>query len=154
MRIRHAQDADTAELRALTERARSRYPAPQGGSRDPADVLLLAEIDARLVGYLSGALNGEYAGPAQAPPPPHAYVLAVVVEPAARRQGAGTALMNAFLEHAQEAGARWSFLFPEEGPGVHERTKFFSQTGYTPLPEPGEPHPALSRWIDRGTGSV
>lgn len=107
----------------------------------------MAEGEQDLAGYLSGALNGHYPGPGQAPPPPHAYLLAVVVDPQQRRYGVGGALVSVFLEQARAAKVGWSFLFPDESPGADERVTFFHQLGYRELEEPGEPHPAMGRIV-------
>ncbi|WP_150254827.1 GNAT family N-acetyltransferase [Nocardiopsis deserti] len=70
-----------------------------------------------------------YPGPGAPVRPPHGYVQAVVVDPAARRAGVGRALLGAFTATARETGLEWVFAVPDEAPA--------SRAGWRGWPRPG-----------------
>lgn len=109
------------------------------------DVVLVA-VDDGVVGVLSGTLEGVYSGPGAPSPPPHGYVLWVVVDEAHRRSGVGSALLDAFVAEAREAGVWWVFLFPEEGAGVEGRVEFLAAAEFDAVDDPDEQWPAMGRW--------
>ena len=96
-------------------------------------------------GGVEATLDGVYSGPGAPVPPPHGYVLAVVVDQDWRRQGVGTALLDAFIAEARSVGVEWVFLLPEESTGVEERVRFFEAAGFTAVDDPDEIWPALGR---------
>ena len=79
-------------------------------------------------------------------PPPHGYVLSVVVDASWRRQGLGTGLLDAFVGVAREAGVPWVFLFPDESDGVEGRVAFFERAGFEAVDDLDETWPAMGRW--------
>ncbi|WP_047870447.1 GNAT family N-acetyltransferase [Nocardiopsis sp. RV163] len=144
MRIRPADDTDLPGLRALAAAAETVY-APDG------DVLLVAADDDGLpVGWLAGTFDGVYPGPGAPVRPPHGYVQAVVVDPAARRAGVGLQLLDAFTAAARESGLEWVFAVPDEAPGVAGRVAWLSASGFTPVADPGELWPVMGRWTEPG----
>ncbi|MEU3017788.1 MULTISPECIES: GNAT family N-acetyltransferase [unclassified Nocardiopsis] len=112
----------------------------------PGMVVLVAEEAGRVVGWLEAVLDWAYTGPGAPAPPPHGYVLAVVVDPAWRRRGIGCALLDRYVREARENGVRWVFLLPEGGEGTQGRLAFFRAAGFTPLPATGDPLPPMGRW--------
>ncbi|MBQ1079847.1 MULTISPECIES: GNAT family N-acetyltransferase [unclassified Nocardiopsis] len=112
----------------------------------PGMVVLVAEEEGRVVGWLEAVLDWAYTGPGAPAPPPHGYVLAVVVDPERRRRGIGCALLDRYVHRAREAGVRWVFLLPEGGEGVEGRLAFFRAAGFTPLPVTDDPLPPMGRW--------
>jgi ribosomal protein S18 acetylase RimI-like enzyme len=82
---RSAKPLDAAALRALVS--------------SPAVTVLLAKSDDTIIGTLSLVLF-------RIPTGVRAWIEDVVVDAAAGRQGTGTALVNAAVEHARAAGAR------------------------------------------------
>ncbi|PWV44610.1 acetyltransferase (GNAT) family protein [Nocardiopsis sp. L17-MgMaSL7] len=133
------------ELRALAVRAGVAY-APDG------DVLLAAEDDGVVVGWLSGTLAGVYPGPGAPVPPPHGYVQAVVVDPAHRRAGIGRALVEEFVAAASRAGVGWVFAVPDEDLEVEARVQWLAACGFRPVVDPGERWPAMGRRPPLRTG--
>ncbi len=101
-------------------------------------VVLVAEGGGRVVGWLEAALDQVYEGRGAPTPPPHGYVLALVVSQAWKRLGIGRALMEMFLEEMRAAKVEWVFLIPEEGEGFPGRVRFFTRVGFDPVEEPEE----------------
>ncbi|WP_338036334.1 GNAT family N-acetyltransferase [Nocardiopsis kunsanensis] len=118
---------------------------PHGRWPEGIMVLVAVEED-HLVGWVEGVLDGAYTGPGSPTPPPHGYVLGVVVDPAWRRMGAGRALLDSFVSVASDEAVRWVFLFPEEGEDVAGRVAFLRAAGFEPVDDPTETTPAMGRW--------
>lgn len=108
-------------------------------------VVLVAEGDGRVVGWLEAVLDWVYEGRGAPVPPPHGYVLALVVSEAWKRRGIGRALMEMFLEEMRAARVEWVFLIPEEGEGFEGRVRFFTRAGFAPVEEPEERHLVMGR---------
>ncbi|NKZ00489.1 GNAT family N-acetyltransferase [Nocardiopsis alborubida] len=153
MIVRSALPGDGPGIAALIGRAsphldKKGYPA----SLLPEDmVVLVAEADGAVAGWVEGVLDGVYEGAGSPVPPPHGYVLAVVVDPGWRRRGVGRGLLEGFVARAREAGVEWVFLLPEEGEGARGRVEFFLRCGFTPVDDPGSERLAMGRWT-RGAG--
>ncbi|MEU0236721.1 GNAT family N-acetyltransferase [Nocardiopsis sp. NPDC006198] len=143
MLIRHALPEDGPDIARLVAAA-----APSFGAKGhSAGSVALVAVDAGVVvGWLEGVLDGAYTGPGAPVPPPHGYVLSLVVDAAWRRRGVGTGLLDAFVDLARGAGRRWVFLFPDEGEQVEGRVAFFEQAGFEAVADPGERWPAMGRW--------
>jgi len=122
--------------------------APHFGAKGYSEgsVALVAVDAGAVVGWLEGVLDGAYTGPGAPVPPPHGYVLSLVVDAAWRRRGVGAGLLSAFVGESREAGVRWVFLFPDEGEGVEERVAFFRAAGFEAVDDPGERWPTMGRW--------
>ncbi|MFE6387367.1 GNAT family N-acetyltransferase [Nocardiopsis dassonvillei] len=150
MIVRSARPEDGPGIAALIGRASPHldekgYPA----SLLPEDmVVLVAEADGNgaVVGWVEGVLDGVYEGSGSPAPPPHGYVLAVVVDPGWRRRGVGRGLLEGFVDRARAAGVEWVFLLPEEGEGAEGRVEFFLRCGFTPVHDPDREWPAMGRW--------
>ncbi|MFD6953299.1 GCN5 family acetyltransferase [Nocardiopsis sp. TSRI0078] len=149
MPVRPAVAEDAPAIVSLIGRAAPHLDtkAYANGRLPEGVVALVAELRGRLVGWLEGVVDDAYTGPGAPVPPPHGYVLAIVVDPGTRRQGVGRGLMEAFVRVAREAGVRWVFLFPEEGTGVRERMEFFEACGFEAVGDPGGEHPAMGRRV-------
>ncbi|CAL9611169.1 GNAT family N-acetyltransferase [Nocardiopsis dassonvillei] len=139
MRVRPAASAELPALRALAARAGAAY-APDG------DVLLVAEIDGVVVGWLSGTLAGAYPGPGAPVPAPRGYVQAVVVATAARRAGISRELLEEFVATARQARVAWVFAVPGEGLGAAGQVGWLSACGFAPVVDSGEIWPVMGRW--------
>lgn len=121
--------------------------APHFGAAGNSETIALVAVDAgAVVGWLEGVLDGAYTGPGALVPPPHGYVLSLVVDAQFRRRGVGSRLLDAFVGEAREAGVAWVFLFPEEGDGVEGRVAFLRAAGFSPVDDPDEEYPAMGRW--------
>ncbi|MFE1170488.1 GNAT family N-acetyltransferase [Nocardiopsis sp. NPDC058789] len=147
MFVRRAVPDDGPAIAGLLMRAAARFEVkdyPLGSWPDGIEVLVAVEDD-RLVGWVEGVLDGAYTGPGAPVPPPHGYVLGIVVDPLWRRLGAGRALLDGFVAVARAAGVRWVFLFPEEGEEVEGRVEFLRAAGFTPVDDPDEKYPAMGR---------
>ncbi|NYH51466.1 GNAT superfamily N-acetyltransferase [Nocardiopsis arvandica] len=150
MPVRPAVAEDAPAIVSLIRRAAPHLDtkAYANGHLPDGVVALSAELHGRLVGWLEGVVDAEYTGPGAPVPPPHGYVLAVVVDPDTRRQGVGRGLMEAFARVAREAGVRWVFLYPEEGAGAGERVEFFGACGFEAVDGPGGEHPVMGARVD------
>lgn len=148
MRIRRAAPEDGPAIADLLVRSAPHFEVAgyaRGVWPDGIEVLV-AISDDHLVGWVEGVLDGAYTGPGAPVPPPHGYVLGIVVDPLWRRMGAGRALLDGFVAVARAAGVRWVFLFPEEGEEVEGRVAFLSAAGFSPVDDPDEEYPAMGRW--------
>jgi GNAT superfamily N-acetyltransferase len=114
--------------------------------RPDGDVVLVAEIDGAVVGWLSGVLDGVYPEPGAPAPAPHGYVQAVVVAMAARRAGVGRELLDRFVATARKAGVSWVFAVPDEDLDVKARVTWLAACGFEPVVDPGEVCPVMGRW--------
>lgn len=114
----------------------------------PGMTVLVAMENGRVVGWLEGVLDWDYTEPGAPTPPPHGYILAVVVDPESRRRGIGRALLDLFVAEAREADVRWVYLIPEGGEGTAGRLAFFHAAGFTELPPTDDPLPPMGRWTD------
>ncbi|MGW9447051.1 N-acetyltransferase family protein [Bacillus mobilis] len=142
MLIRPALPGDGPSIARLVAAA-----APSFGAKGYSENVALVAVDAgAVVGWLEGVLDGAYTGPGTPTPPPHGYVLGLVVDAGWRRCGFGTGLLEEFVGVARTAGLRWVFLFPEEGGGVEGRVAFFHAAGFEAVDDPGEQWPAMGRW--------
>jgi GNAT superfamily N-acetyltransferase len=95
---------------------------------DPARALLVAELDGELVGTVDVLLAPNLTHHAQ----PWALVENVVVADAARRRGAGRAMMTRAIELAREAGCyKVNLISGTERTGAHDfyRSLGFEATG-------------------------
>ncbi|WP_433701739.1 N-acetyltransferase family protein [Nocardiopsis sp. CA-288880] len=142
MLFRPALPEDGPHIAALVAAA-----APSFGAKEYSeDTVALVAVDAgAVVGWIEGVLDGAYTGPGAPVPPPHGYVLALVVDAGWRRQGVGTGLLDAFVAEARDVGCRWVFLFPDEGKDVEGRVRFFERAGFEAVNDPGEQWPAMGR---------
>ncbi|GAA1454208.1 GNAT family N-acetyltransferase [Nocardiopsis tropica] len=141
MLFRRALPEDGPHIAALVAAA-----APSFGAKHSGAVALVAVDAGALVGWIEGVLDGAYTGPGAPAPPPHGYVLSLVVDAAWRRQGVGTGLLDAFVDEAREVGLAWVFLFPDEGEDVEGRVRFFEQAGFEAVDDPAEQWPAMGMW--------
>lgn len=139
MRFFLARRSDRPALIAVSVAAGVPY-RPGGG------VIVFAEDDGVVVGWVEGVVDGAYSGPGAPVPPPHGYVQAVVVDPGWRRRGVGRGLLEAFAHAAWCAGARWVFAAPDEGQGVEDRVAWLASAGFEPVEDPGEEWPVMGRW--------
>lgn len=149
MFVRRAVAEDGPAIAGLLMRAASHFEVAgyvRGTWPDGIEVLVAVE-DGRLVGWVEGVVDGAYTGPGVPTPPPHGYVLGIVVDPIWRRLGAGRALLDGFVAVARTAGASWVFLFPEEGDEVEGRVAFLRAAGFSPVDDPDEEYPAMGRWV-------
>ncbi|MEU0236623.1 GNAT family N-acetyltransferase [Nocardiopsis sp. NPDC006198] len=153
MLIRRALPGDGAGIARLIVRAAPHFEVkgyPDG--EWPEGMVVLVAVDGdTVVGWIEGILDGAYTGPGAPVPPPHGYVLALVVDAEWRRRGVGTGLLDAFVAVAGRSGTRWVFLKPEEGEHVEERVAFFEQAGFAPVPDPDGTWPPMGRRT-RGAG--
>jgi ribosomal protein S18 acetylase RimI-like enzyme len=96
-------DVVDAFARLLPQLSRSAKPLDAAAIRalvsSPAVTVLLAKSDAKIIGTLSLVVF-------RIPTGVRAWIEDVVVDEAAGRQGTGTALVRAAVEHANAAGAR------------------------------------------------
>lgn len=143
--IRDASHADAAAVRRLHARVVPDYPPPTW-SESGTVVLVAEQAGGRVVGYLTGVLDGVYSGPGCPVGPPHGYVQALAVDPDMRLRGSGRALVQGFVCRARAVGARWVFALPDEGRGVEHRVEFFGRCGFSPVDDPDERWPVLGRW--------
>ncbi|GAA0972837.1 GNAT family N-acetyltransferase [Nocardiopsis tropica] len=143
MLIRPALTEDGPDIARLVARS-----APSFGAKGYSeDAVALVAVDAgAVVGWIEGVLDGAYTGPGALVPPPHGYVLSLVVDAEWRQRGVGTGLLDAFVEEARTAGCRWVFLFPDEGEGVEARVAFFRTAGFEAVDDPDEEWPVMGRW--------
>ena len=109
-------------------------------------VVLVAEREGHIVGWLEGILDGEYEGSGAPVPPPHGYVLAIVVDEEQRHHGIGGDLIEKFMEEALAAKVEWVFLIPEGGEGCEDRVRFFIHSGFTPTEVLDEKRLIMARW--------
>jgi GNAT superfamily N-acetyltransferase len=90
-----------------------------------------------LVGYVEGRFDFEPEDQhSQADhPAPWAFVKDIVVDPAVRQCGVGSALMKRFVEDAAKAGCTYVALRVNlmDGPGLQIRTEFFYGRGFAAL---------------------
>ncbi|MEU5858914.1 GNAT family N-acetyltransferase [Nocardiopsis dassonvillei] len=113
----------------------------------PGDgVVVLAEEDDRVVGWVEGVVDGVYSGPGAPCAPPHGYVQAVVVDPGCRRRGVGKGLLEAFAHAAWFSGAKWVFAALDENQGVEARVAWLTSAGFEPVDDPDEKGPVMGRW--------
>ncbi|MEE2041171.1 GNAT family N-acetyltransferase [Nocardiopsis sp. CT-R113] len=148
MLIRPALPGDGPAIASLIVAAAPHFEVkgyPDGYWPDGIVVLVAVDEDV-VVGWIEGVMDGAYMGPGTPTPPPHGYVLALIVDAAWRRRGIGTALLEEFVAMARDAGSRWVFLLPEEGEYVEGRVAFFDAAGFTPVDHPGKTWPAMGRW--------
>jgi len=143
MLIRPALPEDGPDIARLVAAS-----APHFGAKGYSEgsVALVAVDTGAVVGWIEGVLDGAYTGPGAPVPPPHGYVLSVVVDARFRRHGVGTGLLDAFVDEARDAGVAWVFLFPDEGEGVEGRVRFFERAGFEAVDDPDEEWPAMGRW--------
>ncbi|MFJ9558332.1 GNAT family N-acetyltransferase [Nocardiopsis sp. NPDC101807] len=142
MLIRRALPEDGPDLAALVAAA-----APSFGAKGHSKGVTLVAVDAgAVVGWIEGVLDGAYTGPGSPVPPPHGYVMSLVVDAGWRRQGVGTGLLDAFVGTARTAGLAWVFLFPDEDENVEGRVAFFEHAGFEAVDDPDERWPAMGRW--------
>lgn len=135
--VRSSRSGERHALAAIASRAGVAY-APDG------DVLLVAIDSAgEPMGWASGTLDGRYPRPGAPVPAPHGYLQAVVVNPDHQRNGAGRALVEAFVAAAAQAGAEWVFAVPDEDQGMQGRVRFFAACGLAPVPDPDEEWPVM-----------
>ena len=140
LEVRAALPSEWAAVGELTART---YRAEGHGSDDYAHTLrdvatraaqatvLVAVLDGRLVGAVAVATAGgafaEQAGPGEA------VIRMLVTAPAARGQGAGTALVLACLDAAREAGCSVVRLSTE--PTMTSAHRIYERLGFTRTPE-------------------
>ncbi|GAB3727053.1 GNAT family N-acetyltransferase [Nocardiopsis nanhaiensis] len=148
MRVRAAVPRDGLGIADLIGRAAPHFDTrgyAQGHWPDGA-VVLVALDAGHVVGVLEGVLDGVYGGPGAPAPPPHGYILAVVVDHEWRQLGVGSALVEAFMRMARAEEISWVFLVPKQGGHAPERAEFFRACGFTPVDDLGEEVAALGRW--------
>jgi len=141
MLFRRALPEDGPDIARLVAAA-----APSFGAKHSKAVALVAVDAGTVVGWLEGVLDGAYTGPGAPVPPPHGYVLSLVVDARFRRRGVGTGLLDAFVDEARDAGVAWAFLSPDEGEDVEGRVAFFERAGFETVDDPDEQWPAMGRW--------
>ncbi|WP_435111928.1 GNAT family N-acetyltransferase [Nocardiopsis synnemataformans] len=117
-------------------------------------VLVAENSEGAIVGWLEGLVDGAYRGAGADPifPEPHGYVQAMMVSPAMRRRGVGSALLEAFAQRARSQGCEWMFLLPDETDDPTERVRFFESVGLTAVNDPSERFPAMAAPLIRILG--
>ena len=136
-RVRPDEYDAVAELTAGTYRAEG-YGSPQYepalrdvASRDATADVLVAEDDGRLVGAVTVVTRG---GPwAERTGPGEAEIRMLVVDPAARGTGTGTALVSACLDVARQAGCTVVRLSTE--PTMTTAHRLYERLGFVRSPE-------------------
>ncbi|MFD6094720.1 GNAT family N-acetyltransferase [Nocardiopsis flavescens] len=98
-------------------------------------IFVAEDFDGRLIGWIEGETDSNYAGPGTDPahPEPHGNGLYLVVNASARRKGVGRALIRAFAQACSDAGCTWMFILPDENNGVEGRLAFFKTLGFVDL---------------------
>lgn len=137
------EPADPADFPAIADLTVQTYVsqgwAGPGYQQQLADVagraaraqLLVARLDGRLVGSVALVLDGDF-GEVTAGPEEAAFRM-LVVDPAARGQGIGEALVTACLQRAAAAGATTMVLSTD--PRMHAAHRLYARLGFTRLPE-------------------
>ena len=132
-----AEYAAVAELTAATYRAEG-YGSPEYepalrdvASRDASADVLVAVLDGRVVGAVTVATRG---GPwSERAAPGEAEIRMLVVDPAARGTGTGTALVVACVERARAAGCTAVRLSTE--PEMTVAHRLYERLGFTRTPQ-------------------
>lgn len=134
------QDAD-AVLPLAVELATSARPTPEGFAAmyrtiltDPRCLLLVAETEGRVVGYLSASVRATFHADGLV-----AWVDEIVVEPAGRGHGTGAALMRSVEAWARSTGARTVSLATRRAGAFYEALGYTGSATYykKPLADPG-----------------
>ena len=116
--------------------------AAAGVSYAPAGDVVLVAASPGVVGWLAGSLGASHP---VAPVRRAGYIQAVVVHPQARRCGVGSALVDAFLDCAREAGVAWVFAAPDEDGDAAGRIRWMHVLGFEATADP-DPWPVMGRW--------
>ena len=140
MQVSPARPADHPFIAELTVQTYvSQGWAPPSYQRELADVagraaraqLLVARVDDRPVGSVALVLDGDF-GEVTASADESAFRM-LVVDPAARGQGVGEALVTACLQRAEAAGRTAMVLSTD--PRMHAAHRLYRRLGFTRLPE-------------------
>ncbi|KQS57991.1 GCN5 family acetyltransferase [Geodermatophilus sp. Leaf369] len=134
--------ADPADFPAIGELTVSAYVsqgwATPDYARELADVagrasrseLLVARLDARLVGSVALVLDGAFGEITESSD--EAAFRMLVVDPSARGQGVGEALVHACLDRSRAAGRTAVVLSTD--PRMHAAHRLYERIGFTRLP--------------------
>jgi GNAT superfamily N-acetyltransferase len=133
-----ADHARIAELTVAAYAAEDLAPAeylPQladvAGRADRAELLVARDHDGRIVGSVALVLSGDFGEVVESPDEAAFRMLAV--DPGARGQGIGAALVRACLDRARSAGKRRMVL--STGERMTAAHRLYAHLGFTRLPE-------------------
>lgn len=139
--IRAATENDAATVGELTERAyradgfpiSDKYAARlrDAATRINDAILLVAELDARIVATITLAIYGSPF--AEIARPDELEVRMLAVSPEERRQGIAETLMSAAMQHAQSLGLR-ALVLSTETP-MSSAHKLYEKLGFTRQPD-------------------
>ncbi|MDO8144970.1 MULTISPECIES: GNAT family N-acetyltransferase [unclassified Isoptericola] len=134
------RSADEDDLWVVAEMAATHGPeTPNGAGADPRRArehlsvfvsaggeVLVAHSERGVVGFLLA----RPLAPQLYATSPSLYIDAILVDPGARRQGVGRALLSAALRRATDDGAEYVYCAP--APGAREVQRFLARVGFAP----------------------